>query len=138
MPPPLEWEAERCYALAMRLPRFAFLAVRRREVFFGTFWPAARASERPIVIAWLRLLTLRPERPLRNVPALRFFIVRSTVLDAFLEYFRAMMVLPWAEDQSAQKKMVPVLTPGPRLADTPSHSRGVIHPSYAETTRPKR
>jgi hypothetical protein len=27
------------------------------------------------------------------VPALRFFIARSTVLDAFFEYFRAMIFL---------------------------------------------
>jgi hypothetical protein len=70
------------------LPRFA--------VFFGTFCPAALASERPIAMACLRLLTIRPERPLFNVPALRCFIARSTVADAFLEYFRAMIVLPLA------------------------------------------
>jgi hypothetical protein len=34
------------------------------------------------------------ERPLFNVPALRFFIALSTSADAFLEYFRAMMDLP--------------------------------------------
>jgi hypothetical protein len=38
-------------------------------------------------------LTFRPEPPLRSVPALRFFIARSTVLDAFFEYFRAMIFL---------------------------------------------
>jgi hypothetical protein len=67
-------------------------------VFFGTFCPAARASERPIAIACLRLLTVRPERPLFNVPALRFFIARSTVADAFVEYFRAMTVLLLAQN----------------------------------------
>jgi hypothetical protein len=66
------------------------------EVFFGTFVPAALASERPIAIACLRLLTFRPERPLFNVPALRFFIARSTLADAFFEYFRAMIILPVA------------------------------------------
>ena len=71
--------------------RLAFLAV--RAVFFGTFAPAARASESPIAIACLRLLTVRPERPLFKVPALRFFIARSTVLDAFLEYFRALRAM---------------------------------------------
>jgi hypothetical protein len=64
--------------------------------FFGTFAPAARASERPIAIACLRLLTFRPERPLFNVPAFRFFIARPTLADAFFEYFRAMMFLPVA------------------------------------------
>ena len=67
------------------------------EAFFGTFLPSARASDRPIAIACLRLVTLRPERPLFKVPALRFFITRSTSADAFLEYFlafRAMINLP--------------------------------------------
>jgi hypothetical protein len=70
----------------------------RPAVFFGTFCPAARASERPIAIACLRLLTVRPERPLFNVPALRSFIARSTVADAFVEYFRAMIVLLLAQN----------------------------------------
>jgi hypothetical protein len=65
-----------------------FFAVLR---FFGTFAPFALASESPIAIACLRLLTLRPDRPLFNVPALRFFIARPTLADAFLEYFRAMI-----------------------------------------------
>jgi hypothetical protein len=57
--------------------------------FFGTLAPFFRASDNPIAIACLRLLTLRPERPLFNVPDLRFFIARLTLPDAFLEYFRA-------------------------------------------------
>jgi hypothetical protein len=68
------------------------------EVFFGTFAPAALASERPIAMACLRLLTFVLERPLFNVPALRFFIARSTLADAFFEYFRAMIVLPLARN----------------------------------------
>jgi hypothetical protein len=83
----------RCYFFALRF--FDFLAVFRFfEAFFGTFAPAALASERPIAIACLRLFTLRPDRPLFKVPALRFFIARSTPADAFLEYFRAMTILP--------------------------------------------
>ena len=66
------------------------------EVFFGTLLPSALASERPIAIACLRLLTLRPERPLFRVPALRFFIARPTLADAFFEYLRAMIILPVA------------------------------------------
>jgi hypothetical protein len=65
----------------------------RFATFFGTFAPAALASESPIAIACLRLLTFRPERPLFSVPALRFFIARPTLADAFFEYFRAMIVL---------------------------------------------
>src|SRR5262249_40920706 len=63
-----------------------FLALR----FFGTLAPAARASDRPIATACLRLLTLRPDRPLRSVPALRFFLARPTLVEAFFEYRRAM------------------------------------------------
>ncbi|WP_159060696.1 hypothetical protein [Rhodopseudomonas palustris] len=67
--------------------------------FFGTFAPSARASDRPIAIACLRLLTFLPEPPLFSVPALRFFIARPTLADAFLEYFRAMISSLWNDDQ---------------------------------------
>ena len=84
----------RRYLFAVR-----FLAFRPRfAVFFGTFAPAALASERPIAIACLRLLTVLPDRPLFNVPVLRFFIARSTLADAFFEYLRAMIVLPLARN----------------------------------------
>jgi hypothetical protein len=74
---------------------FRFLAFRPRfAVFFGTFAPAALASERPIAIACLRLVTFLPDRPLLKVPDLRSFIARSTLADAFFEYFRAMIFLP--------------------------------------------
>jgi hypothetical protein len=59
------------------------------DAFFGTFLPLALASDSPIAIACLRLLTFLPERPLFSVPALRFFIARPTSLDAFFEYLRA-------------------------------------------------
>ncbi|QLH72666.1 hypothetical protein HZF03_18445 [Rhodopseudomonas palustris] len=73
----------------------AFLPV----FFFGAFAPSARASDRPIAIACLRLLTFLPEPPLFSVPALRFFIARPTLADAFLEYFRAMISSLWNDDQ---------------------------------------
>src|ERR1700710_1210298 len=84
------------YFFALRFDFFAvFLAVLRFfETFFGTFLPSARASDSPIAIACLRLVTFFFERPLFNVPALRFFIARSTSAEAFFEYFRAMMDLP--------------------------------------------
>jgi len=66
------------------------LLLRRRRLRFGTFAPERRASERPIAIACLRLVTLRPERPLRSVPRLRSCMARSTFFDAFLLYFLAM------------------------------------------------
>jgi hypothetical protein len=80
--------------------------------FFGTFAPAARASESPIAIACSRLVTLRPERPLLSVPALRFFIARSTSAEAFFEYFRAMIVLPMTANQFSRQVKVP--GPNPR------------------------
>jgi hypothetical protein len=77
---------------------FRFFAVFRFfEAFLGTFAPAALASERPIAMACLRLFTFRPDRPLFNVPVLRFFIARPTLADAFLEYFRAMIFSPSGE-----------------------------------------
>jgi hypothetical protein len=86
-----------CYLFAVR-----FFAAFFFEAFFGTFAPAALASDRPIAIACLRLFTLRPDRPLFSVPALRFFIARSTLAADFFEYFRAeyfraMTLLPLAE-----------------------------------------
>jgi hypothetical protein len=91
---PLE-ASYRFFALRFFAAFFFFVALRFfAAFFFGTFAPAARASERPIAIACLRLLTFRPDRPLFKVPALRFFIARPTLADAFFEYFRAMIILP--------------------------------------------
>ena len=44
-------------------------------------------------MACLRLLTFLPLRPLLSVPFLRFFIARSTYLEAPLEYLRAIRLL---------------------------------------------
>jgi hypothetical protein len=84
------------YRFALRFDFFAvffFEAFRFFDAFFGTFLPLALASDSPIAIACLRLLTLRPERPLFSVPALRFFIARLTSADAFFEYLRAIAFL---------------------------------------------
>jgi len=78
--------------------RPVFLAERLLAVFFGTFAPAALASERPIAIACLRLVTFGPDLPLLNVPALRSFIARSTLAEACFGYFRAIMILPLARN----------------------------------------
>jgi hypothetical protein len=83
--------AKRRYFFALR-----FFADFFAETFFGTFLPSALASDSPIAIACLRLVTFLPERPLFSVPALRFFIARSTSAEAFLEYLRAMNLLPVA------------------------------------------
>jgi hypothetical protein len=84
------------YLFAFRFDFFAvffFDAFRFFETFFGTFLPLALASDNPIAIACLRLLTFLPERPLFSVPALRFFIARLTSVDAFFEYLRAIAFL---------------------------------------------
>jgi len=75
------------------LPVFFFAVFRFFELFFGTFLPLALASDSPIAIACLRLVTFLRERPLFSVPAFRFFITRSTSLEAFLEYLRAIAIL---------------------------------------------
>jgi hypothetical protein len=56
----------------------------------GTLLPSRRASESPMAIACLRLLTFLPDLPLFNVPALRSRIARATFADALREYLRAM------------------------------------------------
>jgi hypothetical protein len=87
---------ERAYSIIYRFDFFAaffFATFRFFEAFFGTFLPLALASDSPIAIACLRLVTFLPERPLFNVPALRFFITRSTSVDAFFEYFLAIAFL---------------------------------------------
>jgi hypothetical protein len=65
-----------------------FLRVARLR---GTFAPLLRASDRPIAIACLRLVTFLPERPLRKVPALRSCIARFTFWAAFFPYRPAML-----------------------------------------------
>ena len=52
----------------------------------GTFAPSRRASDKPMAIACLRLVTFLPERPLLRVPRLRSCIARSTFFEAFLLY----------------------------------------------------
>src|SRR5262245_20777679 len=58
----------------------------RDPLRFGTFAPDSRASERPMAIACLRLVTRLPERPLFSVPRFRSRIARSTFSPAFLPY----------------------------------------------------
>src|SRR5260370_42463411 len=82
-----------------------------------------------MAMACLRLLTLRPERPLFSVPALRFFIARSTLADAFFEYFRAMTILPVAGKYSSRMEMVPTACP----VWVPRHTRR--HPEVRALAR---
>ena len=57
----------------------------------GTLLPARRASDKPIAIACLRLLTRLPERPLRSLPRFISRIVRLTLLPLARLYLRAMV-----------------------------------------------
>lgn len=68
--------------LVCHMPSYA-----ARRDFRGTLPPARRASDKPIAMACLRLVTFFPDRPLLNVPALRSRIARSTFCPAFLPYF---------------------------------------------------
>ncbi len=58
---------------------------------FGTFAPSLRASESPIAIACFRLVTFFPDLPLLSSPRFISCIARSTFVDAFLLYRRAML-----------------------------------------------
>jgi len=60
------------------------LELRLDAAFFGTLAPLLRASESPMAIACLRLLTFLPERPLLSLPRLysciALFALRFDVL----------------------------------------------------------
>jgi len=56
------------------------------ELRLGTLPPARRASDSPIAMACLRLLTFLPDRPLRKVPSLRSCIARFTFCCALFPY----------------------------------------------------
>src|SRR5437867_9474125 len=79
--------------------------------FFGTFAPALRASDRPIAIACLRLVTFLPERPLFSVPSLRSCIARFTLLCAFLPYRATVASFP----RSGRGPVTPGWLPGTAL-----------------------
>jgi hypothetical protein len=57
------------------------------DFFFGTFAPSRLASDNPIAIACLRLVTFLPLRPLLSVPLFFSCIARSTFLPALGPYF---------------------------------------------------
>jgi hypothetical protein len=52
--------------------------------FLGTLPPARRASDRPMAMACLRLVTFLPDRPERSVPAFRSCNARFTFRPALL------------------------------------------------------
>lgn len=57
------------------------------DFFLGTFPPSRRASDSPMAMACLRLVTFLPLRPLFSVPCFLSCIARFTLLCAFEPYF---------------------------------------------------
>src|SRR5690606_17764671 len=53
----------------------------------GTLPPASRASDKPMAMACLRLLTFRPEPPLLSLPSFISCMARPTFSDALRPYF---------------------------------------------------
>jgi hypothetical protein len=100
--------------------RYFFLArVRRLPPLErdGTLPPERRASDSPIAMACLRLVTFLPERPLRNDPVLRSCIARFTFVCAFFPYLAAMTVSsmldeakPCALANLARCRLTPIAT----------------------------
>lgn len=77
--------------MAQREPRLALRFLEPfLEVFFdpflrgGTLPPSRRASDRPMAMACLRLLTFLRERPDRKLPLFISSMLRWTFFDAFL------------------------------------------------------
>lgn len=93
--------------------RFAWEEARFAEDLFGggTLLPAARASDNPIAIACLRLVTFLPECPLFSVPAFISFMTSSTFFDAFLPYLLAMSLSRVRKDSTVVLS-VKAVTPG--------------------------
>jgi hypothetical protein len=72
----------------------------------GTLAPERRASESPIAMACLRLLTFLPERPLFSVPRLRSCMARFTLRCAFFPYFLAIAPSCFGERDYAKQRLV--------------------------------
>ena len=119
---PIQWLA--LAELCSPLDLLRFVLFLEDVLFFGagTFPPARRASESPIAIACLRLVTFFPERPLFSVPALRSFIALATFCEAFFPYLLAIafllghgrtlaMVLLQTCDRSRQQLVPRILNP---------------------------
>ncbi len=61
---------------------------------------AARASDNPIAIACLRLVTFLPDFPLFSLPAFISFMTFPTFSDAFLPYLPAMSLSLMRKDST--------------------------------------
>jgi hypothetical protein len=63
------------------------------DFFDGTLPPSRRASESPMAMACLRLVTFLPERPLFSFPRFISCMFSSTLSDAFFPYLLAIQNL---------------------------------------------
>lgn len=71
----------------LRRPLLLLLLLRELKLDrLGTLPPSRRASDRPMAIACLRVLTVFPEPPLFNVPRFILCTALLTLLDAFRPY----------------------------------------------------
>jgi hypothetical protein len=78
-----------------------FLAV----FFAGTFPPARRASDSPMAIACLRLVTFLPDLPLRKVPVLRSCIAFLTFDCALFPYFGMLFSCRWPAGRDPGRRL---------------------------------
>jgi hypothetical protein len=67
------------------------------DFFAGTLPPSRRASESPMAMACLRLVTFLPERPLLSFPRFISCMFSSTLSEAFFPYLLAMQNLQQKE-----------------------------------------
>src|SRR6266581_6417313 len=73
------------------------------DFFAGTFAPALRASDSPMAIACLRLVTFLPDFPLFKVPCLRSRMTFLTLDCAFLPYLGIVLSLRLFSGQSVHQ-----------------------------------
>jgi hypothetical protein len=120
----------RSFLFMLRYPECFFRAV----FFFGIRAPDFRASERPIAIACLRLLTTLPDRPLRNSPRFISCIARLTFRFAVFRF--AAMTFPVELDGRSIQGFVERLTQPHRSFAIPFFSPTAVHPAPGDPFLP--
>ena len=109
--------------------------------FAGTFAPARRASDSPIAIACLRLVTFLPEPPLRSFPSLRSCITFLTFDCAFFPYFAMSLLLVVTDGASRNRRCASAASRMRRLEARTSrrHRAGrLARPVSAQRSNPGR
>ena len=94
------------------------------DFFEGTLPPARRASESPIAIACLRLVTFLPERPLLSFPSLRSCIAFLTFDCAVFPYFAISLLLAVASGRNGTPVRECALHPAVKLRPEPIGATG--------------